>query len=167
MVEHAVVSEAEWVEARKRFLEKEKEFTRSRDALNRERRALPWVKVEERYTFDGPDGEETLAQLFAGRKQLIVQHFMFDPDWKAACKSCSFWADGFNGFIPHLAQRDTTFVSISRAPLEKLDAFKRRMGWTFKWVSSLKNDFNRDYQVTITPDLYEVLRAFRSYRPSA
>jgi predicted dithiol-disulfide oxidoreductase (DUF899 family) len=166
MVEHAVVSEAEWVEARKRFLEKEKEFTRARDALNRERRALPWVKVETNYTFDGPDGTETLAQLFAGKRQLIVQHFMFDPGWNAACKSCSFWADGFNGFTPHLAQRDTAFVSISRAPLEKLEAFKKRMGWTFKWVSSLKNDFNRDYQVTITPEENASGEAYYNYRMS-
>ena len=150
MANHAVVSEAEWTEARKALLAKEKEFTRLRDALSRERRALPWVRVEKRYVFVGPEGEQTLADLFAGRHQLIVQHLMFDPSWNAACKSCSFWADGYNGFFPHIEQRDTAFVAVSLAPLDNLEAFKRRMGWTFKWVSSLGSDFNGDFQVSET-----------------
>jgi predicted dithiol-disulfide oxidoreductase (DUF899 family) len=152
MVQHKVVSHDEWIEARKRFLAKEKEFTRLRDELSRERRELPWTRVDKQYVFAGPSGKETLADLFAGHHQLIVQHFMFDPSWDAACKSCSFWADGYNGFFPHLEQRDLAFVAISLAPLDKITAFKQRMGWTFKWVSSLGSDFNRDYQVTETPE---------------
>ncbi|HXZ00273.1 MAG TPA: DUF899 domain-containing protein [Stellaceae bacterium] len=152
MVDHAVVSQDEWIEARRRFLAREKEFTRLRDELNRERRALPWVRVDKRYVFEGPKGKESLADLFSGRRQLIVQHFMFDPSWEAGCKSCSFWADGYNGFVVHLEQRDATFVAVSLAPIDKLTAFKRRMGWTFKWVSSLGGDFNRDYQVSETPE---------------
>src|SRR5262249_27642953 len=151
MVQHNVVSHDEWTEARKRFLAKEKEFTRLRDELSRERRELPWERVDKEYVFDGPNGKQTLADLFGGHHQLIVQHFMFDPGWEAACKSCSFWADGFDGFAVHLAQRDVAFVAISRAPLEKLEAFRKRMGWTFKWVSSLGNDFNQDYQVSESP----------------
>ena len=108
----------------------------SRDRLSEERRALPWVKVDKAYVFDGPNGKATLADLFKGRSQLVVQHFMFAPDWNEGCKSCSFWADGFERMIPHLAARDTTLVAISRAPLAKLDAFKARMGWTFDWYSS-------------------------------
>jgi predicted dithiol-disulfide oxidoreductase (DUF899 family) len=152
MTRHAVVSQDEWIEARKRLLAKEKEFTRLRDELSRERRELPWVRVDKSYVFEGPDGKETLADLFAGRHQLIVQHFMFDPSWNAACKSCSFWADGYNGFVVHVEQRDVAFVAVSLAPYEKLAAFKRRMGWTFKWVSSRASDFNRDYQVSETPE---------------
>jgi predicted dithiol-disulfide oxidoreductase (DUF899 family) len=163
MVQHKVVSQAEWTEARKRFLAKEKEFTRLRDALSRERRELPWVRVDKQYVFDGPDGKESLADLFAGHHQLIVQHFMFDPSWDAACKSCSFWADGFDGFFVHLAQRDVAFVAISRAPLEKLAAFKQRMGWRFKWVSSLGNEFNQDYQVSESPQEKAKGEAYYNY----
>jgi predicted dithiol-disulfide oxidoreductase (DUF899 family) len=152
MVKHAVVSQDEWIEARKRFLVKEKEFTRLRDELSRERRELPWVRVRKKYVFEGPNGKETLADLFAGRHQLIIQHFMFDPNWDAACKSCSFWADGYNGFFMHVEQRDLAFVAVSLAPLEKLMAFKQRMGWKFKWVSSLGSDFNGDYHVSETPE---------------
>jgi predicted dithiol-disulfide oxidoreductase (DUF899 family) len=152
MVKHPVVSQEEWIEARKRFLAKEKEFTRRRDELSRERRALPWARVEKHYAFDGPQGKETLAELFAGRHQLIVQHFMFEPGWNAGCKNCSFWADGFNGFVAHLEQRDLAFVAVSVAPLDKLTAFKRRMGWNFKWVSSAGTDFNRDFHVSETPE---------------
>jgi predicted dithiol-disulfide oxidoreductase (DUF899 family) len=116
MTKHAIVSQAEWIEARKQFLTKEKEFTRLRDELNRERRELPWVRVDKQYVFEGPEGKETLAELFAGRRQLIVQHFMFDPSWEAGCKSCSFWADGYNGFFVHLQQRDATFCAVKCAP---------------------------------------------------
>ena len=133
----------------------EKEFTRARDRLSEERRALPWVKVDKAYTFDGPNGKVTLADLFKGRNQLVVQHVMFAPDWDAACKSCSFWADGFERMVPHLAARDTTMVAVSRAPLEKLEAFKKRMGWTFDWVSSGGNDFNYDYGVSFTREQIE------------
>jgi predicted dithiol-disulfide oxidoreductase (DUF899 family) len=147
-----VVSRAEWLSARKAHLAKEKEFTRLRDQLSRERRELPWVKVEKEYLFDGPEGKETLAQLFAGRSQLLVYHFMFDPSWQDGCKSCSFWADNYNGITVHLNHRDVTLVTISRAPLTQLEAFKKRMGWGFKWVSSCHTDFNRDYHVSFTPE---------------
>ena len=124
MQPHKIVSREEWIEARKAHLAHEKEYTRARDRLSEERRALPWVKVDKTYVFDGRNGKQTLADLFAGRGQLVVQHFMFAPDWSEGCKSCSFWADGFERMIPHLAARETTLVAISRAPLQKLDAFK-------------------------------------------
>ncbi|MBI5260445.1 MAG: DUF899 domain-containing protein [Bradyrhizobium sp.] len=152
MQPHKIVSREEWLKARKSHLAHEKEFTHARERLNEERRSLPWVKVDKTYTFDGPNGQQTLADLFKGRPQLVVQHFMFDPDWDEACKSCSFWADGFERMVPHLAARDTTLVAISRAPLEKLLAFKKRMGWTFDWLSSAGSDFNYDFAVSFTPD---------------
>jgi predicted dithiol-disulfide oxidoreductase (DUF899 family) len=117
-----------------------------------ERRDLPWAHVEKAYVFDGPDGERSLAELFDGRSQLVVYHFMFGPGWQAGCKSCSFWADGFNGIIPHLNQRDVTLVAISRAPLDKLEAFRTRMGWSFDWLSSHRSDFNQDYGVSFTDE---------------
>src|SRR5713226_410579 len=146
-----VVSHAEWMETRKEFLTNEKEFTRLRDELSRQRRELPWIKVEKNYVFDTPSGKQTLSDLFQGRSQLVVYHFMFGPDWEQACKSCSFWADNFNGIIVHLNHRDVTLVAVSKAPLEKLDAFRKRMGWEFKWVSSFGNDFNKDFHVAFTP----------------
>ena len=152
MPPHRVVSREEWIEARKAHLDREKEYTRARDRLSAERRALPWVRVEKAYSFDGPNGKVTLADLFKGRSQLVVQHFMFAPDWDEGCKSCSFWADGFERMIPHLAARDTTLVAISRAPLQKLNAFRHRMGWTFDWLSSAGNDFNYDFAVSFTPE---------------
>ena len=152
MSTHRIVSQEEWLAARKAHLAREKEFTRLRDQLSRERRELPWVRVEKDYVFQGPNGPESLGDLFDGRSQLLVQHFMYGPDWEEGCPSCSFWADSYDGFIVHLAQRDVTMVAVSRAPLAKLDAFKRRMGWSFKWVSSLGSDFNRDFQVSFTPD---------------
>jgi predicted dithiol-disulfide oxidoreductase (DUF899 family) len=127
-------------------------LTRQRDALNAERRALPWVKVDKIYVFEGPNGKETLADLFEGRGQLIVYHFMFGPEWNEGCPSCSFNMDHTDGALVHLAQRDVTFVAISRAPLSKIEAFKRRMGWRFKWVSSYGNDFNYDYHVSFATD---------------
>jgi predicted dithiol-disulfide oxidoreductase (DUF899 family) len=126
--------------------------TRLRDQLSQGRRDLPWVQVTKQYLFDGPEGKQTLGQLFNGRSQLIVYHFMFGPDWEVGCKSCSFWADNFNGIVPHLNQRDVTFVAVSRAPLAKLQAFATRLGWSFKWVSSSRNDFNYDYNVSFTPE---------------
>lgn len=152
MTTHAVVSKDEWVEARKRFLAKEKEFTRVRDQLSAERRTLPWMRIDKEYTFDGPNGRETLAQLFGDRSQLVVYHFMFAPEWDVGCKSCSFWADNFNGITAHLRQRDVAFAAISRAPLAKLQAFAQRLGWTFKWVSSQGSDFNYDFEVSFQPD---------------
>ena len=147
-----VVSQDEWLAARKQHLKKEKEFTRLRDELSAERRELPWVKVEKNYVFETPKGKETLGDLFAGRSQLIVYHFMFGPNWEEGCKSCSFLSDHSDGGNVHLAHRDVTFVVVSRAPLLKLEAFKKRMGWRFKWVSSYANDFNFDYHVSFTKD---------------
>jgi predicted dithiol-disulfide oxidoreductase (DUF899 family) len=147
-----VVSRDEWLAARKQHLSKEKEFTRLRDKLSAERRELPWVKVEKNYVFDAPKGRETLADLFDGRSQLIVYHFMFGPEWEQGCPSCSFLSDHIDGSIAHLAHRDVTFVVVSRAPLPKIEAFKKRMGWRFKWVSSYGNDFNFDYHVSFTKD---------------
>ena len=152
MQPHKIVSREEWIEARKAHLAREKEYTRARERLSEERRALPWVKLDKTYTFDGPNGNVTLADLFKGKSQLVVQHFMFAPDWNEGCKSCSFWADGFERMIPHLAARDTALVAISRAPLEKLEAFRNRMGWTFDWVSSASGDFNYDFAVSFTPE---------------
>lgn len=151
MQPHKIVSREDWIEARKAHMAHEKELTRARDRLAEERRALPWVKVDKDYGFDGANGRADLADLFEGRPQLVVQHFMFAPDWDAGCKSCSFWADGFERMIPHLAARDTTLVAVSRAPREKLEAFKRRMGWTFDWYSSADSDFNYDFAVSFTP----------------
>jgi predicted dithiol-disulfide oxidoreductase (DUF899 family) len=152
MQPHKIVSREEWLEARRAHLAREKELTRARDALSKERRELPWVKVDKTYAFDSVDGRKTLADLFKGREQLVVQHLMFAPDWGEACKSCSFWADGFERMVPHLAARDTMMVGVSRAPLEKLNAFKQRMGWTFDWYSSAGSDFNYDYAVSFTPE---------------
>src|SRR6266571_9102592 len=147
-----VLSEAEWLKARKKLLALEKEFTHQRDALSAERRNLPWVKVDKPYVFDGPKGKETLADLFDGRNQLIVYHFMFGPGWEQGCPSCSFLSDHIDGALVHLAHRDVTLLVISRAPLSQIEAFKKRMGWRFKWVSSYGNDFNFDYHVSFTKE---------------
>jgi len=161
--DHPVVSHEEWLSARTAFLAKEKEFTRLRDELSQQRRALPWEKVDKQYVFDGPKGKETLAELFESRSQLVVYHFMFDPEWEEGCSSCSFWADSFNGNGVHLNHRDTTFVAISRAPLAKIEPFKKRMGWSFKWVSSFYNDFNFDYQASFTPEQVKSGAVFYNY----
>ena len=152
MDDHKVVSRSEWIDARKRLLAEEKRFTKERDGLSQSRRDRPWERVEKEYIFEGAKGKENLAQLFGGKSQLIVYHLMFDPSWKEACKSCSFWADNFNGIVAHLRQRDVTLLAISRAPLELLEAFKKRMDWSFKWVSSFGTDFNHDYHVSFTPE---------------
>jgi predicted dithiol-disulfide oxidoreductase (DUF899 family) len=152
MTDHAVVSREEWIAARKELLEKEKELTRRHDELSRERRALPWIKVETPYEFEGPDGKETLADLFAGKSQLIIHHFMFSPEWKEGCVGCSFHADHVDGALVHLENHDVSFVRVSRAPLAKIQAFNRRMGWHAKWVSSFNNSFNRDFHVSFTKD---------------
>jgi predicted dithiol-disulfide oxidoreductase (DUF899 family) len=147
-----VVSPAEWLTARKEHLTREKEFTRLRDELSRQRRELPWEKVEKQYVFDGPNSKETLADLFDKRSQLIVYHFMLGPGWKEGCKSCSLLADHFDGVTVHLANRDVTLAVVSRATMPEIEAFKKRMAWRFKWVSSFENEFNRDYHVSFTKD---------------
>jgi predicted dithiol-disulfide oxidoreductase (DUF899 family) len=148
---HKVVSSAEWNTARKQLLTEEKEFNRLRDQLSQRRRDLPWEAVKKEYSFEGPNGKRSLAELFDGRSQLIVYHFMFAPDWEEGCKSCSFWADNFNGIDVHLNHRDVSFLAISRAPLPKLQSYAKRMGWNFPWYSSSGSDFNFDYQVSFTP----------------
>jgi predicted dithiol-disulfide oxidoreductase (DUF899 family) len=147
-----IVSRDEWLVARKELLAKEKEFSRQRDAIAAERRRMPWVRLEREYTFDGPDGPVRLRDLFAGRRQLMTYHFMFDPAWDEGCKSCSLVADTFDGCVPHLRARDVSLVAVSRAPLAKLAAFKRRMGWQFPWVSSADSPFNYDFHVSFPPD---------------
>lgn len=160
---HDVVSHDEWLKARRALLEKEKELTRLGDQLSRLQRALPWEKVDKEYVFDGPDGRETLANLFAGRSQLIVYHFMFHPNDEVGCPHCSLRADGFGGIGPHLNQRDVTMVVVSRAPFAKLEAYRKRMGWGFKWVSSGGSDFNRDYQASFTPEEMAAKRALYNF----
>jgi predicted dithiol-disulfide oxidoreductase (DUF899 family) len=147
-----VASHSEWLEARKAFLAKEKEFTRLRDELSHQRRELPWEKVEKQYTFDGPNGNKTLADLFEGRSQLMIYHFMFGPGWKEGCPSCSYLADHFDGAAIHLSHRDVTLAVVSRAPIAEIEAFKKRMGWRFPWASSFGSDFNYDYHVSFTPE---------------
>lgn len=165
--QHPVVSHEEWLRARIRLLEQEKALSKQRDELARARRALPWERVEKNYTFHGPNGMETLGDLFEGRRQLVVYHFMFAPEAEQGCAHCSFWADSFDVLAihpEHLDQRDTTFLAISRAPWEKLEAFKQRMGWRFKWVSSGVSDFNYDYFVSFRPDERKAKSAFYNYR---
>ena len=149
---HAVVSRAEWLDARRALLIKEKAHTRARDALNAERMALPWVKLDKTYAFDTEAGRKSLDDLFDGRSQLLVYHFMLGPDWDAGCEGCSFMADHFDGTLPHLNHHDVTLVAVSRAPLAKIQAYKRRMGWRFPWVSAHDSDFNRDFHVSFTPE---------------
>lgn len=149
MTAHTVGSPEEHLEARLALLEAEKAYSRQGDELARQRRELPWVPVDKEYVFDTEDGERTLPELFDGRSQLIVYHFMFGPEWTAGCPICSYWADSFNGVIVHLNQRDVTMLCASRAPLAQLAAYKRRMGWTFPWVSSARSDFNYDYAVSV------------------
>jgi len=163
MTTHKIVSREEWIEARRQHLAREKELTRLRDQLSQERRALPWEKVDKPYVFDGPKGEESLANLFEGRHQLVVYHFMFDPSWDEGCKSCSFWIDNLDGIAVHLNHRDVTFVAISRAPYESIQAYRKRMGWRVKWLSSFRNDFNRDYHVSFMPEERESGRAYYNY----
>jgi predicted dithiol-disulfide oxidoreductase (DUF899 family) len=165
MTDHPVVSRDVWLAARMEFLEAEKKFTRQRDDISRRRRALPWVRIETDYLFDTPDGKQTLAELFNGRSQLIVYHFMYGPDWEQGCASCSLIAEGFDGAIIHLAQRDVTLLACSRAPLDELVAFRARMGWRFPWVSSLDSSFNDDYHVTFSDQERETESAFYNYRP--
>ncbi|HXI68603.1 MAG TPA: DUF899 family protein [Steroidobacteraceae bacterium] len=165
MTAHKVVTHDAWIAARQRFLLKEKEFTRLREELSRERRELPWERVDKEYVFESTSGRETLADLFGGHSQLIVYHFMYGPDWEIGCRSCSFWADNFNNIVPHLAARDASLVAVSLAPLQKLQAQARRFGWTFKWVSSHGSDFNFDYHVSFSPEALERGDTVYNYTP--
>ncbi len=151
-IDHKVVSRQEWLGARKALLAREKEFTRQRDALSRDRRELPWVKVEKDYVFEGPEGTQSLAGLFGGRSQLIVYHFMFGSEWEEGCPYCSFLSDHIDGSVVHLEHHDVSVVVVSRAPFHQIEAFKKRMGWRFKWLSSFGSDFNYDYHVSFTKD---------------
>ncbi|HLY11361.1 MAG TPA: DUF899 domain-containing protein [Planctomycetota bacterium] len=163
-VRHAVVSRPEWVKARIALLKKEKAFSKLGDRLARQRRALPWVKVEKAYEFDGPTGPGSLADLFGPRRQLIVYHFMFAPEWAAGCPHCSFWADHYDALRHHLGRRDAAFTAISRAPIAKIEAFKKRMGWAFPWVSSGGSSFNYDFNASFTPEQNAEGTAFFNYR---
>jgi predicted dithiol-disulfide oxidoreductase (DUF899 family) len=177
MEPHKIVSHDEWIAARKVYLAEEKAFSKARDALARKRRELPWEKVEKKYVFDAPGGKQSLPDLFDGKSQLIVYHFMLGPGWEQGCPSCSFIADHFDGAAIHLAHRDVSLVAVSRAPLPQIEKFKARMGWRFKWVSSFGNDFNFDYHVSASPEEkaggtvaynYEVIEKFPSdERPGA
>jgi predicted dithiol-disulfide oxidoreductase (DUF899 family) len=152
MTNHTLASATDWLSARRQLLEQEKEFSLARERLAEQRRALPWVELEKSYAFETEAGTRTLSELFSGRSQLVVYHFMFAPDWQAGCHGCSFWADNFNLIGPHLAARDTTFLAVSRAPLAKLLAYRARLGWTFAWASSVGGDFNHDFLVSFTPE---------------
>ena len=163
MPTHKVVPHEDWIEARKGLLAKEKELTGLRDTLSQARRDLPWEKVEKAYTFDGPDGKQTLADLFEGRSQLIVYHFMLGPGWEEGCKACSFLADHFNPAVVHLSHRDVTMIAVSRAPLPEIGTFKQRMGWTFKWVSSFENEFNHDYHVSFSEEVLRQESVYYNY----
>jgi len=160
---HPVVTHEEWLTARKALLAKEKEFNHIRDELSQQRRDLPWEPVTKEYLFDGPQGKQSLPDLFDGRSQLIVYHFMFHPDWNAGCPHCSFWADNFNPNIIHLKHRDATMIAVSQAPYDKLAAYEKRMGWTFKWVSSFETDFNFDYGVSFRPEEIAQGKAFYNF----
>jgi len=161
---HPVVGVQEWLEKRKQLLAKEKEFSRLRDELSAARRELPWERVEKDYVFDGPTGKQTLGDLFDGRSQLVVYHFMFAPEWDGGCKSCSWWADNFERNVVHLTHRDVTLVAISRAPLEKLEAFRKRMGWTFRWLSTDGNAFAYDYHASFRAEELAAGEVIYNYR---
>lgn len=164
----SVVSREEWLAARQAHLVKEKALDKQRDQLSRDRRELPWVKVEHRYVFDGPQGQETLADLFGKHSQLIIYHFMYHPSWEnEGCPSCSYLADHFSGMLPHLDHRDVSFAAVSKAMTNQLEAYKKRMGWAFKWVSSHDNGFNRDYHVSFTPEELEKGEAYYNYKEGA
>ena len=167
MAKHKMVSRTKWLAARKALLVKEKKFIHLLEQLAQRRRDLPWVKVDEDYIFEGPNGRETLAQLFGRKSQLIVYHFMFGPGWKEGCPHCSFWSDHYDAMGPHLKNRDVSFVVVSRAPLSEIKPFKKRMGWRFKWVSSFQNDFNYDYHVSFRPEDIKTGAAFYNYEKFA
>ena len=164
MTSHTVVSQQKWLKAREALLAKEKEFTRLRDQLSADRRALPWVEINKEYIFGGAKGQQSLAELFEDKSQLMIYHFMLGPDWEEGCPSCSFWADNFNGIDIHLAHRDIAFLAVSRASYEKLAAYKKRMGWSFKWISSLNSNFNYDMSVSFTVEEKEKNEITYNYR---
>lgn len=164
MLDNPVVSREEWLEARRSLLAMEKEETRLRDKVRAGRQAMPWVKVDKTYAFDTPDGRKTLADLFDGRSQLMVYHFMFGPEWDAGCPGCSFLADHLGGTLPHLNNHDVTMMVVSRAPLDKIEAYKKRMGWHFPWVSSHRSDFNFDYHVSFTKEELASGKVFYNFR---
>jgi predicted dithiol-disulfide oxidoreductase (DUF899 family) len=161
---HAVVSHEKWLTARTALLAKEKDFNKLRDDLSRQRRELPWELVDKNYIFEGTNGKQSLAELFAGKSQLIVHHFMLGPGWDAGCPSCSFWADNYNGISIHLKHRDISLLAISRAPLPEIEAYRQRMGWSFKWVSSFATDFNFDFNASFTTGEVANGTAFWNYR---
>jgi predicted dithiol-disulfide oxidoreductase (DUF899 family) len=163
MLHNHVVSRDEWLAARKRLLIKEKELTRLRDQINADRHALPWVKVEKPYVFDGPNGKQTLADLFDGRSQLIIKHFMLGPDWEEGCVGCSFELDHVEGALVHLEHHDVSYAVVSRAPLPKIEAFRQRMGWRVNWVSSYGSDFNYDFHVSFTEQEIAKGEAYYNY----
>jgi len=165
-MKHKVVSQQAWIKARKQLLKKEKAFTKLRDRFTAQIRSLPWVKVEKEYTFQGLNGQESLRDLFGPHNQMIVYHFMLGPDWEQGCKSCSFWADNFQAIPIHLAHRDISFVVISHAPFERIEAFRKRMGWPFKWVSSYRSDFNFDFNVSFPEELIESGKAIYNFAPT-
>jgi predicted dithiol-disulfide oxidoreductase (DUF899 family) len=167
VTQNPVVSREEWLEARRALLLREKEATHLRDKVNAERMALPWVKVDKDYTFDTLQGPKSLADLFDGRSQLMVYHFMFGPEWEAGCPGCSFLGDHLDGTLPHLNHHDVTLVSVARAPLAKIEAYKKRMGWNFPWVSSFGSDFNFDYHVSFTPEDLAKDKVFYNFSPIA
>jgi predicted dithiol-disulfide oxidoreductase (DUF899 family) len=163
-MQNEIVSPEAWLKARLDLLAAEKEFSRQREALTRRRMEMPWERVEKSYQFDGPNGALSLTDLFDGRSQLIVYHFMLGPDWQEGCKHCSFWADNFNGIPVHLNHRDVTFTAVSRAPLTQIEAYRKRLGWSFPWVSSFGSDFNFDYQASRTPEQLAKGEAYYNYK---
>lgn len=163
---HKIATDDEWLAARRKLLGDEKSFQKARDALARQRRELPWRKLKNDYRFDTEDGPKSLAELFGTASQLVVYHFMFHPDWEQGCKSCSFWADSYNGSVDHLAARDVALLAVSRAPLKKLLAYRERMGWRFPWVSSAGRSFNFDFGVSFTPEQLEAGDVEYNYRLS-
>jgi predicted dithiol-disulfide oxidoreductase (DUF899 family) len=166
-MEHRIVSREEWLEAREALLAKEKEWTRLRDRLSAERRELPWVRIDKAYVFEGPNGEETLSDLFAGRSQLVIKHFMLGPGWKDPCVGCSFESDHIDGVVIHLENHDVSYVAVSRAPYPEIAAMKQRTGWRFRWVSSFRSDFNYDFNVSFTPEQIAAGNATYNYRDGA
>ncbi len=159
-----IVSRQEWLEARQKLLQEEKDFTRVRDQLSLKRRKLPWVRVDTEYSFEGPGGKQSLSDLFEDKSQLIVYHFMYGPGWEDGCPSCSFMADNFDGIGIHLRHRDANLVAVSRAKLDQMQAYQKRMGWTFSWVSSFGSDFNYDYQASFTPEEMEKGEMYYNFR---
>lgn len=167
MLSNPVVSRDEWLEARRALLVAEKEETKLRDKIRAARQNMPWVKVDKTYLFETPQGQKTLADLFDGRSQLMIYHFMFGPDWEAGCPGCSFLSDHIDGTLAHLNNHDVTYVTVSRAPLDKIEAYKKRMGWKFPWVSSFGSDFNFDYHVSFTKEELESGKVFYNFRETS